>query len=340
MLPLVELTRDQIDRIIAVVPGNAANVADMYPLAPLQEGMFFHYLMGGQDGGDAYVLPSVLRFGSRARLDGFLSALQQVIDRHDIYRTSVASDGLPEPVQVVWRHATLPVTEVTLELDDPDLPGQLLVAAGPRMDLAKAPLLGVHVAAEPGTDQWVALVRVHHMVVDHTALDVVLGEVAMLLRGQHDRLPEPRPFRDFVAQARLGTSREEHERYFASVLADVTEPTAAFGLMDVHGDGSMTQEARVVLEPGLAERLRSVARSRGVSPATVFHLVWARVLAAVSGRDDVVFGTVLFGRMQAGAAGVTGPVHQHLAGASGGRSHRRDRGPRFDAGPAGRAAGP
>ena len=83
----------------------------------------------------------------------------------------------------------------------------------------------------------------HHLVVDHTALDVVLAEVAALLRGQGDRLPEPLPFRDFVAQARLGTPREEHERYFAGLLADVTEPTAAFGLTDIHGDGSAPARA-------------------------------------------------------------------------------------------------
>ncbi|HEX9937917.1 MAG TPA: AMP-binding protein, partial [Longimicrobium sp.] len=230
MLPLVELTQGEIDRIVAEVPGGAANVQDIYPLAPLQEGFLFHHLLSEE--GDPYLTPSVTEFDTRARLEQHLAALQAVIDRHDVLRTAMAWEGLREPVQVVWRQAALPVDEVELDAEAGDAAGQLWERHDPRhyrMELGRAPLLRACIAEDRARGRWLLLMLTHHLTSDHESLEVLREEISAHLLGREAELPAPLPFRGYVARARLGVSRDEHERFFRGMLDGVEEPTAPYG---------------------------------------------------------------------------------------------------------------
>nr|WP_326929400.1 non-ribosomal peptide synthetase [Burkholderia pseudomallei] len=301
-LTLVALSQESIDALVTKVEGGAANVQDIYPLAPLQEGILFHHLMSGES--DPYVLSGVLAFRSREVMERFVSALQQVIDRHDILRTGFFWEGLEQPVQVVQRRATLPVSVVELDAREGDIVRQLETrfdSRGYRMDVSRAPLMHVHAACDGEHERWVARVLFHHLSIDHTTLERVIEEARAIGQGRVEDLPQPEPFRNFVAQARLGVSEADHEAYFRAKLGDIDEPTAPFGLLSVQGDGREIAEAARRLKPELSGALRGHARRLGVSAASMMHVAWGLVLSRTTGRQDVVFGTVLFGRMQGGA---------------------------------------
>ncbi|WP_026145263.1 condensation domain-containing protein, partial [Pseudomonas asplenii] len=301
MLPLINLDQAAIDRIVANVPGGAANVQDIYPLAPLQEGILYHHLAAEQ--GDPYVLHALFNVANRTRLEAFAQALQQVIDRHDILRTAVLWQGLDEPVQVVWRQARLHCEVLSFDPRAGEVADQLrehFDTRHSRLDVSQAPLMQLLFAEDEARQCWVAMLRFHHMALDHTALEVVRHEIQAYLLGQADQLGSPVPYRNYVAQARLGSSQAEHEAFFREMLGDIDEPTLPFGLRNVQVDGQLIDEVSSVLPSALSLRVRALARQLGVSAASLHHLAWAQVLGQVSGRQDVVFGTVLMGRMQGG----------------------------------------
>ncbi|RAS22646.1 amino acid adenylation domain-containing protein, partial [Pseudomonas sp. URMO17WK12:I7] len=300
MLSLIDLDQAAIDLVVASVPGGAANVQEIYPLAPLQEGILYHHLSAGQ--GDPYLLQSRLAFDSLERLQTWATALQQVIDRHDILRTAVLTEGLDQPVQVVWRKARMEVTPVG-GVQAGAVIDALQVrfdARQHRLDLSRAPLMRLLYADDPGNQRVVAILQFHHLALDHTAMEVIAAEMRQLLAGQADQLAAPVPYRTYVAQARLGADEAGHEAFFRDMLGDLDEPTLPFGLADVQGDGQAIEEARLPIEPMLARQLRQQARRLGVSAASLAHLAWARVLGVLANRTDVVFGTVLLGRLQGG----------------------------------------
>ncbi|NOS87519.1 MAG: amino acid adenylation domain-containing protein [Methylococcaceae bacterium] len=306
LLPLVSLNQAEIDTVVSNSPLGVANIQDIYPLAPLQEGILFHHLLETQ--GDAYMLRSVLRFDTRNQLDRFLAALQTVINRHDILRTAIHWQGLPQPVQTVYRTVSLPISITAPNANastESAAIAELLNLTEPtrvRLNLNQAPLFKAVIAPLPGLSAtvptaWLLALLNHHIVCDHLSLARIIDEIKLILQGLEAQLPPPVPYREFIAQS-LAT--QGHEAYFRAQLADITEPTAPFGLLDIQGDGQHIAEATVPLAANKANTVRAVAKQLGISPAILFHAAWARVLAACTQLNDVVFGTVMLGRLQNG----------------------------------------
>ena len=89
----------------------------------------------------------------------------------------------------------------------------------------------VFIAHDAVSDRWVMLRLSHHLIGRPHHIGGYAAGDSGASAGRAEKLPAPLPFRNLVAQARLGVSREEHEAFFRDMLGDVEEPTAPFGLM-------------------------------------------------------------------------------------------------------------
>ncbi|MES2296357.1 MAG: amino acid adenylation domain-containing protein [Pseudomonadota bacterium] len=310
MLPLVALSAQEIERIAAQVPGGSANIQDIYPLAPMQENVLFLHMMSEKT--DSSIVPSLFKINGQRQLDVFLEALQFLIDRHDILRTAVLWQGLSVPVQVVCRHARLPLTRHAFDTEQASLDHmqQLCTAIEQWMPLSGAPLLKLAIGQDKQSENFYVFLQLHHIIMDNEVLSLVIGEMAAFCEGKVALLPAPAPFREFIAHAQHMAPQRDAQAFFHAMLSDIEETTAPFGLLDIQGEGSRIVQARQTVPAPVAQAIRRVAKERGLSPATLFHAAWALVLSACSGRDSVVFGTLMSGRLQGTerAASVLGPL--------------------------------
>ena len=80
-----------------------ADVKNIYPLSPMQEGMLFHAL---HDPGGAYIEQLSYRIVGNFDMNLLRAAWEELVRRHDVLRTIFVHKDVPRPLQIVlkqWR---------------------------------------------------------------------------------------------------------------------------------------------------------------------------------------------------------------------------------------------
>ncbi|MGW4943412.1 non-ribosomal peptide synthase/polyketide synthase [Actinoplanes sp. NPDC004185] len=297
--PLARLDQAGVDR----VAGDGRTVEDVYPLTPLQAGMVFHSLVDEDSG--VYADRTQLRLGGVTDPAALATAWQRVVDRTPALRTAVIWEGVDQPVQVVHREVTLPVTHHDWRaLDDAaraDALDSLLAedrAAG--LELTTAPLMRLAIA-RTADDEVIVVWTSHHVLLDGWSVGQVFTEVAdQYAAVVRDRAPRPvhrRPFRDYLAWL-AGQDTDRAEQYWRGVLAGLSAPTPLpYDRQPVEAHRTESAETvRLRLPEPESAALRQAAQQYGLTVNTVVQGAWALLLSRCSGENDVVFGTTVSGR--------------------------------------------
>ncbi|HEX3532039.1 MAG TPA: amino acid adenylation domain-containing protein [Thermoanaerobaculia bacterium] len=286
-----------------------ADLEDAYPLTELQAGMLYHMALTP----DEPLYHDVGSFHLRARLEPavFRQAVDRVTARHAVLRTSFDLSGGSEPLQLVHRHAVVPI-----EIEDwQDLSAAEQEAAVTRrirrealtlFDLSRAPQMRFHIAQRSPETFQLTLAE-NHAIFDGWSLHSTVTEIFELYFALLDgTAPPPAPppaitFRDYVRLEREALASPEAAAYWEHALAELTPAELPVW---PHSDdpektgGLRVRTRRELVPPALLTALQETARRAGVPFKSLLLGTHARVLSHLCGRPEVVTGLVTNGRLE------------------------------------------
>ncbi|WP_231626552.1 condensation domain-containing protein, partial [Streptomyces apocyni] len=305
-LPLVDLTQNDIDLLETTHP----HIQDVLPLTPLQEGLLFHAQFDDTSP-DVYTVQFAFDLGGPLDAAALRAAAEGVVRRHAGLRAGFWQEGLDRPVQIIPAEVTLPWTEVDLSALDAAAQDEQAAAIlaedrDRRFDLAAPPLLRFALIRF-GADRHRLVMTNHHILIDGWSMSVLVAEL-FALYGQRDggaglpRVADHRAYAQWLTEQDRGAA----EAVWREVFDGFDEPTLLSPAETAHTSVLPAQIMRE-LAADVSERLTGAARRAGVTLGTLVQGAWAMVLGALTGRDDVVFGTTVSGRPPE-VAGIEGTV--------------------------------
>ena len=274
-------------------------VEDVWPLSPLQEGLLFHAAYDQDAARDVYVGQRILNLDGVLRPEVLQASWQALLERHASLRAGFRTRGSGDTVQVIAKGVQIPWTHADLtELPDEEAEAEaerLTAIDARRFDLGVPPLLRVLLLRiGPGRHRMV--VTMHHILMDGWSLPILFNELWAVYGNAGDTsvLPTVPQYRDYLEWL-VRRDKDAAREAWRSML-EGTEEATLVGPDDRGGPPVMLEHVIDQVGDELADRLREVARTAGVTLNRVFQVAWALLVGKLSGRSDVVFGATVSGR--------------------------------------------
>ncbi|MGW7488586.1 amino acid adenylation domain-containing protein [Streptomyces sp. NPDC054786] len=277
--------------------GDAAEPVDDLPLTPLQVGMLFHSGYADDLDADPYIGQQVLELTGPVSLPRLRAACEAMVARHDALRACFAPNQSGEDRQRIVGQVSVPWAEhdlrgVPLAAQQARIEQILAADKATRFDLTVPPLLRF-TAVSTGDERHLLVFSSHHVLFDGWSVSLMLRDLFACYGGDGPRLPSPVSFARYVRwldrqprQAAVDAWRRALDSVEQPCLvAPGAQPSTAMPALTVRS-----------LSAELTGALGRAARATSLTVNTVFQGAWAALLAQLTGRDDVLFGTSVSAR--------------------------------------------
>ncbi|MGC1217487.1 MAG: amino acid adenylation domain-containing protein [Phormidesmis sp.] len=291
------------------------NVADIYPLSPVQLGMLFHTLAETEDAAakstkstaGTYINQYTCKLVGELDVANFQQAWQLTIAQHPVLRTAFLWEGLDQPLQVVRQNVKLPWQQ----LDWREIPTKeqaekletLLSRDRTRaFNLAKAPILRL-VLIQLNETRFQLVWSFHHLLFDGWSLPLIWQDMLTCYQSLCAKEPaqfeERRPYRDFIAWQQNRTDATA-ESFWRSQLSGFSEPTPLPAAITASGEATdaqhIYQQHSRQIDSNRTAQIKQFAKAQRLTLSTLIQSAWALMLSHYSGAKQVTYGSVVSGR--------------------------------------------
>lgn len=297
---LAGIEKSRLDSVLAKF-GNT--IEDVYPTSPMQQGMLLPLLQ--KESAGLYHNQLTYRVAKDFDEHAFKRAWQRTVDRHAILRTGFLWDLVPEPLQIVFRSAAIPIEQQDWRGISDESERENALRQYLRLDRMRGfnplqpPLMRLCVMHM--TDQtWCVVWSLHHVILDGWCQAMLLSEVLTTyhsLRGDQSSEIEPAPsFRNYI-QWLAQQDMKAAEKFWRHYLHSFHTPTRLIYTTEPRQDHDRSYgERRVELAIDKTASLHRFAQNARVTVNTVIQATWGILLSRYSGEQDVLFGVTVSGR--------------------------------------------
>ncbi|MFI9550703.1 amino acid adenylation domain-containing protein [Nonomuraea endophytica] len=275
--------------------------ADSTPASYAQRALWFLHRWNGPSA--TYNMPFALRLSGPPDELALRRALADVVARHDILRTVIASaDDEPyQRVEAGWRGDL-----VVVDVAEPEVEERVRAAVAKPYDLEKEPPWGVWLFRVDGGAP-VLLFVLHHVLADQWSFQVLAGDLHVAYRARRAGGPPwwESPAAQYGEYARWQRERLGDKEDAGSLTArEISHWRQALDGLPEHvplpadraGDGDDGADVGFVLPSATAAALRNLARQSKASPFMVLQATVAALLHRLGSGDDIPLGVAVSGR--------------------------------------------
>ncbi len=255
-----------------------------------------------------YLLPSALRITGKLDLDALARALAEIVQRHEILRTTfVAAAG--RPTRLVHDRLDLPLSVIEVdplpaEEREARVAQEIAAESARPFDLTRGPLLRAGLLRFDDEDS-LLLLTVHHIVSDAWSKGILDRELSALYRAFTRNEPTPLPpltlqYADYASWQRHlleGPAGERRLAYWRDQLrgapSEIDLPTDRPRGARLSSRGG--QRARL-LPADLGLALQALSRREGVTLFMLGLAAFYTLLHRLGAQDDLVVGTPIENR--------------------------------------------